>query len=324
MKRLSMQKSEKEDKMDLSPKNFGLPKILWRQLLQHRNKTVDYCSSDIMFRKMPWYSAYMDLHPVRDFKYTFNSWGMRANYNYEDLNKDGKKAKVILAMGDSFTMNVGGPLEHSWPSLLQERVNIPVLNGGIDGLGPDVQHQMIAKMREFFDVQHTFVLFNLHGGAMADRLADANSTEQKSMILKKYEWPIGCDYSFIPPWCWAEDMRKILLGHFPDAFAYMKDIDFNYSDIPQSMFTYLIQPDYISYANSKWPSLDAIYQQLAIHNHMDNMLSDVDRHFFLRTIIPKCKSYFYRNRDFRHNSKMTNQMIADYFYTKIDPKFIKQ
>lgn len=319
-----MQKETSETMIDLSPGNFGLSKVLWRQLLRNRNKTVEYCASDLMFRKIAWYCGYMDLHPVQDFKYTFNSWGMRANYNYEDLNTDGKKAKVILAMGDSFTMNVGGPLEHSWPSLLQEKVNIPVLNGGVDGLGPDVQYQMIAKMREYFDVQHTFVLFNLHGTAMADRLADANSTEQKAMILKKYEWPFGCDYAFIPPWCWDINMREILLRYFPDAFAYIKEYDFDYSAIPQSIFTYLIQQDYTLYSKPNWPSLDAIYQQLAIHNHMDNMLSDVDRHFFLKAIVPKCKSFFYRNRDYRHNSKMTNQMIADYFYTKIDPKFTKQ
>jgi len=309
--------------VDLSPRNFGLPKILWRQLLQNRNKTIQYCQSDKMFRQMPWYSAYMDLHPQPDFAYTFNSWGMRANYNYEELNVDGKKAEIILAMGDSFTMNVGGPLEDSWPSLLQEKVNIPVLNGGIDGLGPEVHVNMIAKMREYFNVQHTFCLFNLHGGMIANQLADANDVEQRSSILKKYEWPIGCEGAFIPPWCWTDEMRKILLENFPDAFAYMKDIDFKYADIPHNIFVYLVNPDYLVSRTASWPSLDAIYNQLAMHNHMDNMLSDSDRYFFLKTIAPKCKSYFYRNRDYRHNSRATNQMIADYFVQKIDKKFLK-
>ena len=33
-------------------------------------------------------------------------------------------------------------------------------------------------------------------------------------VLKKYEWPIGCEGAFIPPWCWADDMKKILLDNF--------------------------------------------------------------------------------------------------------------
>ena len=80
--------------MDISPKGFGLPKKLWRQLLQYRNKTVDRCASDLMFTKMPWYSTYMQLYPIQDFQYTFNSWGFRADYDYEALNVDGKKARL--------------------------------------------------------------------------------------------------------------------------------------------------------------------------------------------------------------------------------------
>ena len=309
--------------MDMTPKGFGLPKKLWRQLLKYRNKTVDKSPSDEMFSKMAFYNAFMQLHPERDFQYTFNSWGFRADYDYEALNVDGKKAKIILAIGDSFTMNVGGPIEHSWPSQLQERVNIPILNGGVDGLGPDSYHLIVDKMRKYFDVQHTFCLFNLHGGATADQMADADTTEQKIHILKSYEWPMGSEIAFIPPWCWDPEMQKILRRHFPDAHAYMRDYDFKYADIPYDIFMLLCREEYQMFSTPKWPSLDSIYTQLAAHNHMDNMLSDSDRYFFLQKLIPRCKSYFYRNRDYRHMSKMANGMVADYFYEKLDPKFIK-
>jgi len=317
-----MQLTEQQ-KMDMTPKGFGLPKKLWRQLLKYRNKTVKTCASDKMFSQMAFYSAYMQLHPDREFDYTFNSWGFRADYDYEALNNGGKKEKIILAIGDSFTMNVGGPLEHSWPSQLQERVNIPILNGGVDGLGPDSYHLIVDKMRKYFDVQHTFCLFNLHGGATADQLADANTTEQKIHILKSYEWPHGSEIAFIPPWCWDPEMQKILYRHFPDAHGYMRDYDFKYADIPYDIFMLLCREEYQIFSTPKWPSLDSIYTQLAAHNHMDNMLSDSDRYFFLQKLIPRCKSYFYRNRDYRHMSKMCNGSVADYFYEKLDPEFIK-
>lgn len=313
----------KQSEMDISPKGFGLPKKLWKQLLKYRNKTVQYCASDVMFRTMPFYSSYMDTYHVRDFDYRFNSWGFRADYNYEDLNKDGEKAKIVLAIGDSFTMNVGGPLEHSWPSQLQERVNLPVLNGGVDGLGPDSYHLIVEKMRKYFDVQQTFCLFNLHGGATAEQFGNPNTTEEKIHILKSYEWPHGSEIAFIPPWCWVPEQQEILFRHFPDAHAYIHDIPLVYADIPYDIFMLLISPDYKQHSNSKWPSLDSIYHQLAWHNHMDNMLSGPDRYFFLKQINPKCKTYFYRNRDFRHMSKMCNGQVADHFFTKLMPDLIK-
>jgi hypothetical protein len=53
------------------------------------------------------------------------------------------------------------------------------------------------------------------------------------------------------------------------------------------------------------------------------MLSDVDRHFFMKQLTERCGGYAYRNRDFRHMSEQTNGFVADYFYEKLDPKFIK-
>lgn len=97
----------------------------------------------------------------------------------------------------------------------------------------------------------------------------------------------------------------------------MKDVPFKYADIPYTIFKVLMQEEYLLFSTPKWPSLDAIYQELCMHNNMDNLLSDVDRYFFMQKVYPKCQSFFYRNRDYRHNSKMTNQMVSDYFYSKI-------
>ena len=304
--------------MDILPKNFGLPKKLWRVAFRNINKTIAMCGSDLMFNKMPFYSAYRQLYPIRDFDYKFNSWGFRSDYDFEPY----RKQKVIIAVGDSFTMNVAGPQEHSWPSLLQEKVNIPVFNCGVDGLGPDSYHHVVDMMRQWCDVQHTFCMYNLHGDSTAVQLADPNTTEAKIHLLTQYEWPVGSEVVFIPPWCWSADQRDILYRYFPDAHAYMKDINLKFSEVPYDIFMFLITPDYLQMANTNWPSLEAIYQQLAMHNHLGDLLSDVDAHFFLKLVAPKCKSYFYRSRDFRHMSKMTNQMVADYFYSKISEDVI--
>ena len=195
-----MQLTEQQ-RMDMTPKGFGLPKKLWRQLLKFRNKTVKECASDLMFKHMTFYNAYMQLHPHRNFDYRFNSWGFRSEYDYEALNVDGKKAKIILAIGDSFTMNVGGPLEHSWPSLLQEKVDIPVLNGGVDGLGPDSYHLIVEKMRKYFDVTDicqgcgrsindiaNWSVYTNEDKILANKNAKKRITEIKCNSLSNKEW----------------------------------------------------------------------------------------------------------------------------------------
>ena len=71
-------------------------------------------------------------YPIQDFDYKFNSWGFRAE-DFEQYLGD----KVNICLGDSITVNIGGPVEHSWCGQLAEYFDIPTLNLGMSAAGND-------------------------------------------------------------------------------------------------------------------------------------------------------------------------------------------
>ena len=73
------------------------------------SKTSGMDTPDRGIRKIKdWYA-----YPIQDFTYQFNSWGFRGPEYDEHIGKP-----VNICLGDSFTVNVGGPIDYSWPSQL--------------------------------------------------------------------------------------------------------------------------------------------------------------------------------------------------------------
>jgi len=305
--------------MEISPSQFGLKKSLWRQLLRQRNKTMESMGRDKFYREndIPFYSKYNKLHPVQDCEVRFNSWGAREDFNFEMY----KKKKIALCLGDSFTCNVGGRLEDSWPKQLGKLINMPIINLGMTRFGPDAFYTIAEKMRDYFDVQHIFAMYNLHGDEvvlnMEPALVDMSIVEEKIKNLK-HEIPFGAHVVFDPPWAgWSKDQLEILYEYYPNAHAYLKDISFKYADIPFALFECLVENEYKDMCNKKWPTIEQIYYELVKHNELGDLLPKAEQFWFMRSIAPKCKAYFYRSRDYRHFSRLANQMVANYFYSQI-------
>jgi len=111
-----------------------------------------------------WYA-----YPIQDFEYQYNSWGFRGPEYTQYIGKP-----VNICLGDSFTVNVGGPIEHSWCSQLALHFDIPTLNLGMDGAGNDAIRLIYDRACDLFDVQNTFVMYShLHR-----RLVDNEFTQQ--------------------------------------------------------------------------------------------------------------------------------------------------
>ena len=94
-------------------------------------------------------------YPVQDFIYEFNLWGFRGP-EYDEY----EGQPVILCMGDSNTVNVGGPIQSSWASQLGEKLKLPCINLGMDGAGNDAIRLCYDRAVELFDVQETFVMYS--------------------------------------------------------------------------------------------------------------------------------------------------------------------
>jgi len=94
-------------------------------------------------------------YPVQNFDYNFNSWGFRG-FDYEKFL--GKK--VYICLGDSALVNIGGPIEHSWSSILEEHLDYPVLNFGMIMAGNDAINKLYKTLVDLFDIQDIFVQYS--------------------------------------------------------------------------------------------------------------------------------------------------------------------
>ena len=87
--------------------------------------SYEKCRNKEHFLKFP--------HPI---EYVYNSRGFR------DLEWPDDVSDAIWCVGDSFTVGLGSPAEHTWPCLLRHRVPYPVINISMDG----ASNNWIARM----------------------------------------------------------------------------------------------------------------------------------------------------------------------------------
>ena len=137
---------------------------------QSHMDTPDRCHIDSNW----WYS-----YPVQDFDYKYNSFGFRGN-DYTQY----QGCPVNICLGDSFTENLGGPVEYSWPGQLAQNFNIPTLNLGVNGAGNDAISVINAWAQEYFNVQSTFVMYSF----LHRRLKDGEFTQDVFNIDTNIEY----------------------------------------------------------------------------------------------------------------------------------------
>ena len=139
-------------------------------------------------------------YPIQDFDYQFNSWGFRGLDYKQYIGQ-----KVNICLGDSFTVNVGGPIEHSWCSQLAEHFDIPTLNLGMDGAGNDAIKLVYDRACEIFDVKNTFVMYSFLHRRLNKNLEfvqDVNDMYDNFEYFVKQRIPTIFE-SALPHWCWT-------------------------------------------------------------------------------------------------------------------------
>ena len=158
-------------------------------------------------------------YPVQDFDYQFNSWGFRGPEYEEYVGKP-----VILCMGDSNTVNLGAPIEHSWSSQLGNMMELPCINLGMVGAGNDAIKLCYDRAYEVFDVQETFVMYSyIHrrlidnefthyvrkgfvptlAGKTRFKEAPYHTDQENFDYFLKQRLPNAHEV-FIPPWCYTK------------------------------------------------------------------------------------------------------------------------
>lgn len=165
-------------------------------------------------------------YPVQDFDYQFNSWGFRGPEYDQFIG-----TPVNICVGDSFTVNLGGPIEHSWPSQLQEYFNIPTLNLGMDGAGNDAIRIVYDRAIKMFDVQHAFVMYSyFHRRLVDNEFTHYNgkkktgmkpaplNTDEENFSYFEDQYIDDAYGAFIPKWCYTETELQYI--QFFESFDY--------------------------------------------------------------------------------------------------------
>ena len=237
-------------------------------------------------------------YPIQDFDYKFNSWGFRGPDYKQYIGK-----KVNLCLGDSFTVNVGGPIEHSWCSKLALHFDVPTLNLGMDGAGNDAIRLVNDRACKIFDVQNTFVMYSFFHRRMKNNTfiqVDLDHNEN----IKQFEKNMLQDaiYTFIPYWCWNEEELDYLQNRH-------KNNLYNLPDSNSVSYTQLSKKMYNRYKGIDWVSYDEFTKGIT------NKAMQDDEIFIMMLEKSKIKEHFaHVNRDGFHLNQIANQIIADYFY----------
>ena len=239
-----------------------------------------------------WYN-----YPVQDFEYTFNSWGFRGP-EYEDY--IGKP--VIVCLGDSFTVNLGGPVEHSWPSLLAKNFTTPVLNLAINGAGNDAIKIVYNRACKIFDVIDCFVLYSYLHRRMQDGVFESQPKKHSDNMEYFLQHRLSGVYELALP---SSNYTAEEQLFFDTLGIHYKHIDvvecFNNQDRSRVVKTY-----YEQLKGSNWPS----YKQFikGADPHPDMYTKEFG--YFIRRILD------HTNRDGLHLNLDTNKYYTDYFYNK--------
>jgi hypothetical protein len=242
-----------------------------------------------------WYAC-----PVQDFDYQFNSWGFRGPEYTQFIGKP-----VNICLGDSFTVNVGGPIEHSWCSQLALHFDVPTLNLGMDGAGNDAIRLVYDRACKTFDVQDTFVMYSyLHRrlvGNKFTRQVYTDSENRKYFLKQRVSNAIECA---LPGWNWSDEEKRIL----SELEIYFFNIPLYFSDNQEIDRKFIDVDAYNNLKGSGWPTLEQFVQGAEPHPEMlteefGNFLSNIMYNI-------------HKNRDGHHMNQQANKIYADYFYNQ--------
>lgn len=234
-------------------------------------------------------------YPVQNFDYRFNSWAFRGPEYEQYIGQP-----VNICLGDSFTVNIGGPIEHSWCDQLAQNFPIPTLNLGMSGSGNDSISMLYYRACDLFDVQFTFVMYTYFHRRLKDKqfivVAEEDTVNFDYFQMHRIPNAIECT---LPGWCLSKTESEFLKNeniHYFDApyiTNFTKDSDRKYID--ESYYNKLAGPD--------WPSLTDFINGAEAHPDMytDNFGKFVGYQM-------------HTNRDGWHCNYNANKNYANYFY----------
>lgn len=149
------------------------------------------------------------------FEYMFNSRGFRDR----EWPTDPELLKnSIWCVGDSFTLGVGSPLSHTWPTVLSSVINRPIINCSMDGASNEWIHDIVACIIEAFDPLNIAIMWSYTHRRK-------NSYTKKILYDRIPEWKQVYDDLRQPHWPRCDTAQR-----FESLPRYIKEIVLNQID----------------------------------------------------------------------------------------------
>lgn len=128
---------------DYGTKFHGVEMILPDFILPSRvNQHWEYSGMDSIERCRD--KKHFKAYPYK-VEYRYNSRGFRDTEWPTDLTE---LQNAIWCIGDSFTVGLGSPIEHTWPYLLQKQTDRRTINVSLDGASNEWMYRKIKKLVE--------------------------------------------------------------------------------------------------------------------------------------------------------------------------------
>lgn len=127
------------------------------------------------------------------FDYQYNSRGFRDREWPEDLQT------AIWCIGDSFTVGLGAPVEHSWPRQLELTTDLPTINISMDGASNDWIAKKALRVLDAIQPQTVVVQWSyLHRRELDITTARQQIWDKFYSSVRDPSWPKTAEFNQLP------------------------------------------------------------------------------------------------------------------------------
>tara|TARA_B100001093_G_C26715162_1_gene965305 strand:+ start:282 stop:1121 length:840 start_codon:yes stop_codon:yes gene_type:complete len=258
-----------------------------------RNYKNKFCHIDHPNKSLRSTKDFLD-YPIQDFDYQFNSWGFRGPEYEQYIGQS-----VNICLGSSFTVNLGGPIDHSWCSQLAKNLKIPTINLGMNGASNDAMKLVYSRACELFDVQDTFVMYADFYRCLNNNVFTLNVVPDEELFEYFLKQRIPNSYECgLPSINYNQKEIDILNEH---NIYFLGDPYF--SEYQTLYKSFIVKELYNSLRGKNWPNLKDFINGAEPHQ---DMFTDQFGGFICHSI--------YNNRDGHHMNYNANKKYADYLY----------
>jgi hypothetical protein len=198
--------------------------------------SIDHCLNKDHFRSYPY-----------SIEYVYNSRGFR---DQEWPNTLDELKNAIWCFGDSFTVGVGQPFEHTWPQVLSKRLGCKIINVSLDGASNDWIARKVLRVINEIDPKNIVILWSY---THRTELPDSSLTDEDRRCQYSKR---SCDQD-LQHWIWLINTIKNL-----NVNAIQATIPRFHAAVEKVNFVDLINNNWNNIKDPSWPSYPSTLTEL--------------------------------------------------------------